>query len=231
MTGTEGQLGRVYVSHLLELGYDVIGFDTPKKPHQKMTQYFSVDVTDLKKMKKILDKIFHVDILINNAGVAVFTPFEDRTPEELDLVMDVNIKAMVLLTQQVFTRFFKPKKHGCIVNVGSIYGVVAGDMRIYKDEGRRTSEIYGAAKAAVIHLTKYFAAYMAPHNVRVNCVSPGGVFYNHPPEFVAAYSKKVPMNRMANQEELVSTIEYLISEKSSYLTGQNIVVDGGFSAW
>ena len=103
-------------------------------------------------------------------------------------------------------------------------------MRLYAEGDRRTPEIYGASKAAVINLTKYFAAYMAP-NVRVNCISPGGIFNNQDSDFVQMYSRKVPMERMGKEEELLSTLEYLISDESSYVTGQNIVVDGGLTAW
>ena len=109
--------------------------------------------------------------------------------------------------------------------------MVSGDMRIYKNGDRRTPEIYGATKAAVINLTKYFATYMAPNNVRVNCISPGGIYNNQDNDFVENYSKKVPMNRMGNENELLSTVEYLLSDQSSYVTGQNIIVDGGFTSW
>ena len=104
-------------------------------------------------------------------------------------------------------------------------------MGIYKEGDRRTPEIYGATKAAVINMTKYFATYMAPYNVRVNCISPGGIFNNQDKEFVKKYSRKVPMARMGNEKELLSTLEYLVSDESSYITGQNLIVDGGFTVW
>jgi NAD(P)-dependent dehydrogenase (short-subunit alcohol dehydrogenase family) len=115
--------------------------------------------------------------------------------------------------------------------MGSIYGMVSGDMGIYNEGDRRTPEIYGASKAAVINLTKYFSAYMAPDNVRVNCISPGGIFNHQDKDFVTKYSNKVPMNRMGFEDELSSTLEYLLSSESSYVTGQNIAVDGGFTSW
>ena len=102
-------------------------------------------------------------------------------------------------------------------------------MRIYNTNDRRTPEIYGATKAAIINLTKYFAAYMAPYNVRVNCISPGGIYNKQNSEFIDKYSKKVPLNKMANVNELGSTLEYLISNESTYTTGQNIFVDGGLT--
>ncbi|MFH1683612.1 MAG: SDR family oxidoreductase [Candidatus Margulisiibacteriota bacterium] len=232
ITGSEGQLGRAYVLRLLELGYQVVGIDTLPEPKNNGIQYFQADITKPNEINDLLGNLnSDVDVLINNAGVMVFTPFEERTEEELDYIIDVNLKGTIFVTQSVFNRFFVPKKKGCIVNIGSVYGVVAGDMSIYREGERRTPEIYGATKAAVIHLTKYFAAYMAPYNVRVNCISPGGIFNDHKKEFVDRYSAKVPMKRMGNEQELLSTLELLISDKSSYLTGQNIIVDGGLSAW
>jgi len=172
-----------------------------------------------------------IDVLINNAGTQVFTPFENRIEKELDSVIDVNLKGTIFMIQAVFNRFFKSQKSGCIVNIGSIYGVVAGNMGLYAEGDRRTSEIYGATKAAIIQLTKYFAAYMATYNVRVNCISPGGISNGQSREFIKKYSSKVPLGRMGNEEELHSTLAYFISEESTYITGQNIVIDGGLTLW
>ena len=102
-------------------------------------------------------------------------------------------------------------------------------MNIYREGDRRTPEIYGASKAGLIHLTKYMSAYMAPFNVRVNSISPGGVFNNQDPKFVKKYSNKVPLNRMAKPSDLKSSLAFLTSPNSSYLTGQNIIIDGGRS--
>lgn len=234
LTGSEGQLGHQYARRLLEKGYRVIGFDLSDSTKNTGIEYYRVDIGKSKEIQNalaLIAKTDKVDILINNAGVAVFSPFEERTEEELDFVIHVNLKGTILVTQEVFKQFFKPAKRGCIVNIGSIYGVIAGDMQLYKPGDRRTPEIYGATKAAVIHLTKYFSAYMAPYNVRVNCISPGGIFNHQDGEFVKQYSRKVPMSRMGNESELLSTMEYLISAESSYVTGQNIVVDGGFTVW
>lgn len=231
ITGCEGQIGRAFIRKLLSLKFKVIGFDVFPRSNQDKIEYFQVDITKVDAVKDALARIDRVDVLINNAGAAVFSPFEKRTEEELDYVIGVNLKGTIFMTQAVFDRFFKEQKKGCIVNIGSIYGVASGDMRLYSEGDRRTSEIYGATKAAVINLTKYFCAYMAPYNVRVNCISPGGIFNHQDKEFVKKYSFKVPMGRMGKEEELLSTLEYLISDDSGYLTGQNIVVDGGFTAW
>ena len=231
ITGSEGQIGQALVLKLIKLGYKIIGIDLAEQVNDNIV-YYQADITKKKEIESILRQNNEkVSVLINNAGVSVFQPFEDRTEEEIDFVMDVNIKANILMSQIIYNNFFKVQNAGSIINIGSIYGVVSGDMRIYKNGDRRTPEIYGATKAAVINLTKYFATYMAPNNVRVNCISPGGIYNNQDNDFVDNYSKKVPMDRMGNENELSSTVEYLLSENSSYVTGQNIIVDGGFTSW
>lgn len=238
ITGPRGQLGKAFVARLIDLNYRVIGFGTsPRSENDNRIIYYQVDIGKRREIENTLEilkgenNVNTIDVLINNSGVAVFTPFEERTEEELDYVINVNLKGTIFMTQLLFNKFFKPQKEGCIVNIGSAYGIVSGDMRIYGPGDRRTPEIYGATKAAVIQLTKYFAAYMAPYNVRVNCISPGGIFNHQGQAFVEKYSQKVPMGRMGNEKELLSTLEYIISDNSSYLTGQNIVVDGGFTIW
>ena len=231
ITGSEGQLGRCFVSKLKALGYQVIGFDLADQVNRDI-EYCQVDVTRRSEIDKALEKLKGgIDVLINNAGASVFSPFEERTDDELESVIGVNLKGNILMTQATFNRFFVHQGKGCIVNIGSIYGVIAGDMRLYNQGDRGTSEIYGATKAAVINLTKYFAAYMANHNVRVNCISPGGISNQQSKEFVKKYAYKVPMKRMGKEEEINSTLEYLISDESVYVTGQNILVDGGLTSW
>jgi NAD(P)-dependent dehydrogenase (short-subunit alcohol dehydrogenase family) len=231
ITGSEGQIGKVFSSKLAQLGYKVIGIDIVSKQSSSVDSYYQVDIAQRSEIERVINNCNNVDVLINNAGVSAFSPFEDRTVEEIDMVMDVNIKGTILMTQLVYNNFFKAKKEGVIINMGSIYGMVSGDMGIYNEGDRRTPEIYGASKAAVINLTKYFSAYMAPDNVRVNCISPGGIFNHQDKDFVTKYSNKVPMNRMGFEDELSSTLEYLLSSESSYVTGQNIAVDGGFTSW
>jgi len=231
ITGSEGQLGQAFVARLKKLGYQVIGFDKGEQINQEII-FRQVDITKQSAINSALDELnLNIDLLINNAGVSVFSPFEDRTEEELDFVIGVNLKGPILMTQAIFNRYFKSQKTGCVVNMASIYGVVAGDMKIYKEGDRRTPEIYGATKAAVISVTQYLAAYMAPYNVRVNSISPGGIFNHQDSDFVQKYSQKVPMNRMGKEQELLSTLEYVISEESTYVTGQNVVVDGGLTTW
>lgn len=233
ITGCQGQIGQSFSKSLKSSGYYVIGVDLHDDDMNACVDlYHKVDITKSGEVECLLDLLsIDIDVLINNAGVSVFTPFEVRTEDEIAYVLDVNVKGVILMTQVVFNHSFKLRKKGCIVNIASIYGLCSGDMRLYQQGDRRTPEIYGASKAAVINLTKYFAAYMAPYNVRVNCISPGGVFNNQSKDFISKYSNRVPMGRMANVNELDNTLQYLLDDRSSYLTGQNIIIDGGFTAW
>ena len=231
LTGSEGQIGQSFVSRLKELEYKVIGIDIVDQVNDGII-YHRADITKKHEIESVLKQHNeNITVLINNAGTSVFSPFEERTEDQIDMVMNVNLKGNILMTQLVYNKYFKVKKNGTIINIGSIYGIVSGDMNIYNEGDRRTSEIYGATKAAVINLTKYFATYMAPDNVRVNCISPGGIYNNQDSEFIEKYSRKVPMNRMGYADELLGSLEYLLSDKSSYVTGQNIVVDGGLTCW
>jgi len=231
LTGSEGQIGQSFVSKLKELNYQVIGIDIVDQVNDGII-YHRADITKKHEIESVLKQHNeNITVLINNAGVSVFSPFEERTEDQIDMVMDVNLKGNILMTQLVYNNYFKVNKNGTIINIGSIYGIVSGDMSIYNEGDRRTPEIYGATKAAVINLTKYFATYMASNNVRVNCISPGGIYNNQAAKFIENYSRKVPMNRMGHADELLGSLEYLLSDKSSYVTGQNIVVDGGFTCW
>jgi NAD(P)-dependent dehydrogenase (short-subunit alcohol dehydrogenase family) len=149
--------------------------------------------------------------------------------------MAVNLTGAVICAQ-VFGGRMAERKAGSIVNTLSIYGIVAPDQRIYEGsiyEGRaiNTPAVYSASKAGLWGLTKYLATYWGSRNVRVNAVTPGGVFSGQNDVFVERYSARVPMGRMAEQDDLSGAMVFLISDASSYVTGQNIIVDGGLSTW
>ncbi|EMY16167.1 oxidoreductase, short chain dehydrogenase/reductase domain protein [Leptospira weilii str. Ecochallenge] len=146
------------------------------------------------------------DILINCAGISVFTPFEDRTDEEFNEVVHVNLNGTFLLSQHTFRLWKEKGKKGVILNFGSIYGVSIADMRIYGDSGRNSPEVYAMTKAGIIHFTKYLARYAAPYGIRVNCISPGGIFANQSSDFIQNYIYKTPLGRMGNPSDLVGGV-------------------------
>lgn len=183
-----------------------------------------------------------VDILHNNAATksadlaAFFAPFEDYSPATWREVMGVNIDGMFLMAQAAGRQMLRQGRGGSIVQTASIYGVVGPDQRIYEGSrylGREinTPAVYSASKAAVIGLTRHLAAYWGGKGIRVNALTPGGVESGQNEVFSRRYSERVPLGRMARADEMQSALLFLASDASSYVTGQNIVVDGGLSCW
>lgn len=183
-----------------------------------------------------------VDVLLNNAATkssdlnAFFAPFEEFSLETWREVMAVNIDGMFLVAQAVGKEMVSRGTYGSIIQTSSIYGHIAPDSRIYEgssynDHPINTPAVYAASKAAVIGLTRYLAAYWGDKHIRVNTLIPGGVESGQNDIFKARYSNRVPLGRMANADEIVGTVIFLASDASSYITGQNIVVDGGLSVW
>ena len=178
------------------------------------------------------------DVLINNACCKTpnfFERFENFPLEDWNKVFDVNLTGC-MLGCQTFGAKFAAQKHGSIINIASIYGVVAPDQRIYEGSeylGKtiNTPAVYSASKAGVIGFTKYLATYWGKDNVRANCVTPGGVFSGQNELFVEKYSSRVPLRRMAVPQDIFGAVAFLASDLSSYITGQNLIVDGGWTAW
>ena len=245
ITGCNGQLGTIYCEAFIERGAHVIAVDIQSEPNKKISNliskhnnscsYKKMDVTSELEVKETFVKIHKekggIDVLINNAGTMIFDHFSDRKKKDLMNVMEVNVFGTFNCINAV-KNYMKKNNGGSIINVGSVYGVVSGDPRIYTDCARNVSEAYSASKAAIIQLTKYFAIHLSDYNIRVNCISPGGVYNNQGEDFVKNYSNKVPMKRMAKQEEMIAGLIYLSDDNlSSYVNGHNLIIDGGFSAW
>jgi NAD(P)-dependent dehydrogenase (short-subunit alcohol dehydrogenase family) len=123
----------------------------------------------------------------------------------------------------------KEQKKGSIVNISSIYGVVGPDFGVYEGTEMTLPAAYSAIKGGIINFSRYLAAYLGPNGVRVNCISPGGIFDNQNPVFVENYNKKVPMKRMGLPIDISPAVTFLLSEEASYITGQNIAIDGGWT--
>jgi NAD(P)-dependent dehydrogenase (short-subunit alcohol dehydrogenase family) len=169
-----------------------------------------------------------IDFLINCAALQITKPFEKMSVTEFRDSIDVNLNSAYICIKAVSDAMIQQKK-GVIVNIGSIYGVVSADPAIYGSSGLNSPDAYAASKGGLIHLTKYLAANLASHGIRVNCLSPGGVFNNQPDEFLEKYAAKCPMRRMVNREELIGPLKFLLSDASSCVTGHNLIVDGGFT--
>jgi NAD(P)-dependent dehydrogenase (short-subunit alcohol dehydrogenase family) len=252
--GGAGILGKQICSTLVDSGAKVLIVDRESDLAHTVAEEICVDAgsgvargfgCDITDRPSLLDlkmqieaEVGPVQVLINNAATKspnFFEPFENFPEEDWDLVMDVNLKG-VMLGCQIFGGAMAEYGQGSIINTLSVYGIIAPDQRIYEGseyEGRaiNTPAVYSASKAAVWGLTKYLAAYWGNRNVRVNAITPGGVFSGQNDEFVKRYSARVPLGRMASHDEMSGAIVYLSSDASSYVTGQNIVIDGGLTVW
>ena len=248
VTGGVGLLGTQYTTVLSEAGAHVVVADVDEEKCCERADHLTKHTgrsalgigTDVTRKASVDDMIARtvaqfgrLDVLVNNAATKsphFMAPFEDFPVEDWNQVMAVNLTGVFLCAQAAGRQMLK-QGHGVIVNVASHYGVVGPDFRIYRGTGISTPPVYTASKAGVIGLTRYLATYWAGKNIRVNCLTPGGVFAGHSDEFVRNYSFRVPLGRMAEREELGSAMLFLVSDASSYLNGHNLVVDGGWTAW
>lgn len=242
VTGATGQLGTEISKAYVEVGAQVIGADKNLAKRNMIKadniEYLKMDISKKKSILTTFARIYseygRLDVLVNNAGVSVFEDFEDRPEKSFDFVTGTNLKGTFFCIQAYAKHVKKKRIKGNIVNIASIYGVISPDFRIYTDCARKSSEVYGATKAAIIQMTRYFAVHLAKYNIRVNCISPGGIFNPESPQgqdFVKNYSYRCPMGRMANTKDMIGGILYLSSDASFYTTGQNIAIDGGMSCW
>jgi len=190
-----------------------------------------------------LSRFGRIDILVNNAAVDPKFDrdhvaehahrFEDFPFEAWQETMAVNLTGMFLCAQAVAPAMTEARR-GVIVNIGSTYGMVGPDQRLYQRDGmppQYKPVTYTVSKAAALGLTRYLATYFAGTGIRVNSLTPGGVFADHDDEFVQRYSARTVLGRMAQKEEISSALLFLVSDASSYMTGANLVVDGGWTAW
>jgi NAD(P)-dependent dehydrogenase (short-subunit alcohol dehydrogenase family) len=247
VTGGMGQLGRVYLAGLAERGMRVASFDVATGEVPDGVRAHEVDVTDRGAVAAALDEVEAEwgtpHLLVNNAGLdsppdapaEEVGPFEDYPEAAFDEVMDVNVKG-TLLCCQVIGGAMAREGRGSIVNVSSVYGLLSPPQDLY--EFRRASGemffkpvAYSVSKSAILNLTRYLATYWGKAGVRVNTLTLGGVWNDQPQEFLDAFAARSPLGRMLDAREALGAVVFLASDASSYVTGSNVVVDGGWSAW
>ena len=242
-----GQLGSVYAAGLVERGMRVAIFDTAAGDVPDGARAFDVDVTDRASIERAAGDVEAEwgvpHLLVNNAGLdsppdapaEEVGPFETYPESSFDEVMDVNVKGTFLCCQ-VLGGAMAREGRGSIVNVSSIYGLLSPvqDLYAFRREAGETfvkPVAYSVSKSAILNLTRYLATYWAKDGVRVNTLTLAGVWNDQPAEFLEAYSARVPMGRMLDAREALGAVVFLASNASSYVTGSNVVVDGGWSAW
>jgi len=255
VTGGCGQLGRQFSGTLLQRGARVAIFDVNAKafkPNQGNDEIenlltLSVDVSRRESIEEGLAEVVSTwgtpHALINNAALdsppdapkEENGPFESYPEASWDRVMEINSKGVFLCCQAIGSRM-AAEGRGSIVNICSIYGIVSPDQRLYKYRSSREGAFfkpvaYSASKSSIINLTRYLSTYWAERNVRVNTLTFGGVFNNQDKQFLENYAARVPMKRMAREDEYNGAIVFLTSDASSYMTGANLIIDGGWTAW
>jgi len=233
ITGGNGRLGQTFAQglgaqnrlYLLDLQPKLTG-------DHAVAGYFQTNISDEAQVNQTMDEIVRregrIDFLVNNAALQITKSYEKMTVDDFRRSVDVNLNAAYICIRAA-TRGMIPQQAGSIVNIGSMYGIVSADPSIYGNSGLNSPDAYAASKAGLIHLTRYLAVNLAKYHIRVNALSPGGVFNDQPKEFLDKYLPKCPMGRMLNREELVGPLKFLLSGAASYVTGHNLVVDGGFT--
>jgi NAD(P)-dependent dehydrogenase (short-subunit alcohol dehydrogenase family) len=247
VTGGMGQLGAVYSAGLAERGVRVAVLDLTTGDTPDGVRAFACDVTDRAAIEDALRAVEAEwgvpHLLVNNAGLdsppdapaEEVGPFETYPESSFDAVLDVNVKGAFLCCQAIGGAMAREGR-GSIVNVSSIYGLLSPVQDLYTFRKQRGETFvkpvaYSVSKSAILNLTRYLATYWAGAGVRVNTVTLAGVWNDQPQEFLDAYSARAPMGRMLNAEEALGAVVFLASDASSYVTGSNVVVDGGWSAW
>ena len=250
ITGAAGLLGSEYADGFCQAGGNVVladkNFEKCKKLAAKLEKKYGVkplpiklDVTNPNSIKKmvahITKKFSKIDVLVNNAiypeiGKIKKTKFEDFPLDIWKKGIDVNLTGMFLCSQEI-GKIMKKQKNGVIINISSIYGIKGPDQRIYGKTKIIKSALYATTKGAVINFTKYLASYWNRTGIRVNTLSLGGVEENQDRNFKKKYSDKTMIGRMAKKDEYVGALLFLSSDASSYMTGSNLIIDGGWNSW
>jgi NAD(P)-dependent dehydrogenase (short-subunit alcohol dehydrogenase family) len=252
ITGACGILGRRFAEGFAEFGADLALVDLDEaaagalaaeltRRHKAKAVGIACDVADPAAVKRLAERVGGAQILMNNAATkgsdldAFFAPMEEFDLGTWREIMAVNLDGMFLVAQAIGGRMAE-RGGGSIIQTASIYGLLAPDPRIYEGSeynGRaiNTPAVYTASKAGVIGLTRHLATHWAPRGVRVNTLTPGGVASGQNSEFNRRYAARIPLGRMAEADDMVGAALFLASDASRYVTGQNIAVDGGLSAW
>ena len=248
ITGGAGLLGSAFSRECARCNANVVVVDIDEKKGNNLVEqvkketkndtvmFQQCDITNTNDIQNLiaatLNKFKKIDALVNNTyprNKNYGRKFEDVTYEDFCENVNMHLGGYFLITKEI-SKIMMKQNYGSIINIASIYGFSAPKFEIYEGTDMTMPVEYSAIKGGIINLTKYLAFYFGKYNIRVNAISPGGVFNNQPESFVKKYSEKVVLGkRMANTDDLIGVLLFLLSDASKYITGQNIVVDGGFT--
>tara|TARA_R100001377_G_scaffold66566_2_gene41815 strand:- start:1494 stop:2228 length:735 start_codon:yes stop_codon:yes gene_type:complete len=231
ITGGAGLLGKMHAEAVIEAGGTAILTDIVDDG-----KCYYMDVTDKESIESFVSSLDRVDVLINNAALNPkmstqdeTNRFEDFNLEKWNESLKVNLTGSFLCSQVFINKMIEDKIKGVIINVASDLGVIAPNQTIYEGDVKPVD--YSVTKHGIIGLTKYLSTYFADKGIRVNSISPGGVYTNQSEDFINRLSKLIPMGRMAKADEYKGAIIFMCSEASSYMTGHNLILDGGRTVW
>jgi len=235
VTGGSGLIGMPILTHLNDNGATVINADINTETNVETNDY-ACDVTSeesiLELVSSVVKKHGRIDGLVNNAYPRTNdwgSKFEDVPLASWRQNVDMQMNSVFIICQAVL-KVMKKQESGSIVNIASIYGVVGNDFTIYEGYGGTSPAAYSAIKGGIINFSRYLASYYGEFNIRVNCVSPGGIKDKQHPSFIERYEQKSPLKRLGQPEEIAPSITFLLSDEASFITGHNLMVDGGWTA-
>lgn len=234
VTGGNGLLGKAIVRAIKDEGAFCINFDINHKTNDDLSNV-ECDITEKDSidyaLSLVIAKYNKIDGLVNNAYPKTKdwgNKFEDIKYESWKKNVDLQLGSVFLCCKLVL-QHMKKNNYGSVVNIASIYGVIGPEFSIYEGTSLTTPAAYSAIKGGVINFSRYLASYYGKYGLRVNCVSPGGIYNNQNKKFVHNYIKNVPLKRMGIPSDISPAVSFLLSEDSSYVTGQNLIVDGGWT--
>ena len=238
VSGGSGLIGRAIVADIKKRGGIAINADIAVGTDFEGAMTYKCNVTQDDSIQECVDAVYshfgRIDGLVNSAYPR--TPdrrsrFEEMKPDSWRMNVDWQMNSYFVFCQKVLIKM-KEQGFGAVVNIGSIYGVVGNDFTLYEEYGGTSSPSYSAVKGGIINLTRFMASYFGPMQIRVNCVSPGGIKdeKNQHPSFIKRYEAKVPMRRLGNPDDIAPAVSFLLSDDAKYITGQNLLVDGGWTA-